>query len=637
MKNVALPQLELSATQIETANICQRKWYLERVAKLPVERNTKSTVFGTVLHAVIERYLKADDLGRDENGNVVDLYPENWHIAYNRFDPETIDGEIDLNEQNTVKALIERAIKEGIISRQHNRQVEREFSLDFDLDDEGKEFVRVNGFMDLCYPTRVEDHKTTKSRRWAKTAEGLRDNIQMNLYGVERLLSDPKLDSVTLRHNTFVTDPHDTFVRFVEVTVSREEIQETFQKTLDLMRRMAVIKKTAKKWSDIDDPPNMKSACRAYGGCPFMSICGGREDEEGYRKRVKNYKQRLPVVESKPIEFERTVTMTQNSTGLSRLFANRMSSKEQGNAQTTTTPPSGKSSLSFSPQPVPVAEKPAAEPRPSSKPALGDNVPPPWANETCKACAGCGFNTVGNPCRMCVVSTEKLGSEEADPRLPDKYVWDAGGDGTMIWANRLNDDFRGRVRVAGFVGGAEVGKPTSKVAETSEPAKEPEKPEEPEEITQPVEVDAEKISIQEIRDVKKETAETSGPRKGRVGRPRKNVEGASKAAQPEGESAATGGVTVIWGAMVRGMETRQIQSVFDQYAPMVAESMGSESYWQCDVFRRKDAWREASVQLVKELQGQTIEVSNVSRGTDLMALAEAIAARADVLIQSVAV
>lgn len=101
--------LQISASQIETYNLCKRKWWLSRVRKLE-EGSTKSQVFGTVVHAVIERYLLADDQGRvpcndcnatgwhrsqqqygpchwcDGAGKrPVDLYPEHWQVAKNRY------------------------------------------------------------------------------------------------------------------------------------------------------------------------------------------------------------------------------------------------------------------------------------------------------------------------------------------------------------------------------------------------------------------------------------------------------------------------------------------------------------------------------------------------------------------------
>src|SRR5690349_24175592 len=96
--------LVLSPTQLETADLCLRKWWLERVRKLPVP-SIKAQVFGTVLHGVIERFLGADDLGNDPmTKRPVELYPKDWHIARNRFNGES-EGEVNPDEMDRIKRM----------------------------------------------------------------------------------------------------------------------------------------------------------------------------------------------------------------------------------------------------------------------------------------------------------------------------------------------------------------------------------------------------------------------------------------------------------------------------------------------------------------------------------------------------
>ena len=55
--------LRISPSQLETFELCPRKWWFLKKLRLPT-RQQKGASFGTVLHGVIERYLTADKTGR---------------------------------------------------------------------------------------------------------------------------------------------------------------------------------------------------------------------------------------------------------------------------------------------------------------------------------------------------------------------------------------------------------------------------------------------------------------------------------------------------------------------------------------------------------------------------------------------
>lgn len=184
--------LQISASQIETYNLCKRKWWLSRVRKLE-EGSTRSQVFGTVVHAVIERYLLADDQGRvicpecdsfvshkeyatktncpscqGVGRKPVDLYPQHWQVAKSRYgkscenckgnghawiDDSTdsagamaevmgtlppceacfgtgieSEGKITPAEEVDVKRLIQAAIENGVLERVPGRKIEQGFN-----------------------------------------------------------------------------------------------------------------------------------------------------------------------------------------------------------------------------------------------------------------------------------------------------------------------------------------------------------------------------------------------------------------------------------------------------------------------------------------------------------------------------
>lgn len=119
----------LSATQLETYELCKRKWWFKSVRKLP-DGDSIATVFGTVLHAVIERYLSGDSQGRGKDGNPVELYPPGWTKAMNRYEKDKVDGEISGADQEIIKMLVGKAIEEGVLECLDDREIEYKFTLD---------------------------------------------------------------------------------------------------------------------------------------------------------------------------------------------------------------------------------------------------------------------------------------------------------------------------------------------------------------------------------------------------------------------------------------------------------------------------------------------------------------------------
>ena len=104
--------LNTSASQFETFKMCRRKWWLDKIRKLFVPSST-SQGFGTVLHACVESWMLANDLGYDSKGQAVDMYPQGWQNAINKY-TGTIDYTCTPAEQGVIKNLIAVAIEEGV-------------------------------------------------------------------------------------------------------------------------------------------------------------------------------------------------------------------------------------------------------------------------------------------------------------------------------------------------------------------------------------------------------------------------------------------------------------------------------------------------------------------------------------------
>lgn len=272
--------LILSSTQFDTHEMCERKWWFRWPMGLP-EPPRDFLAFGKALHAVCERYLLADDLGRVD-GLPVDLYPRGW------------DEGLSKAEADLIQRLIAKGIEAGLLVRGKDRLIEHPFMRPLVKHQDIEVFVV--GYIDLALlaDAEVQDHKTTKSLRWVKSPKALAETTQMRLYGREVLaLRDerglPPCDVVSVRHNVYVKNAEEPAVKIVRATITREQIEERWAELQRRAQRMVEVKQRFRRpedWHRLPNPTNVHKACLAYGGCPYQTICGGRESPQEYRRRV---------------------------------------------------------------------------------------------------------------------------------------------------------------------------------------------------------------------------------------------------------------------------------------------------------------------------------------------------------------
>ena len=88
------------------------------------------------------------------------LYPEGWEFPVNRFTGERSENGINRLEQSLVKALITHAIDNGILIRQPDGEVEKEFGdLLGTVDEIEGVKIKMIGFLDYFYENHIDDHK----------------------------------------------------------------------------------------------------------------------------------------------------------------------------------------------------------------------------------------------------------------------------------------------------------------------------------------------------------------------------------------------------------------------------------------------------------------------------------------------
>lgn len=382
-----MKDLWTSASQLETHGLCSRKWWFGYVKRLPTLPKTHFA-FGTILHEVCERYLKADYLGCDASGNPVDLYPEGWQV--------NDDYELTPVEQSLVKSLVDRAIEEGILVRQGG-EVEAEIKRKM------ADGIMYVGKIDHLCPDGIEDHKTTRSTRWALSPQALAKNKQVLLYAREwlerkRETGESIPEKVRLQHNVFIKDPEAPQVRKTVAYVEPADIDNAWNNAIDQAKQM-VLDRQVENWTEFSDPE--AGACMKYGGCEFRSICGRRESMERYVSRLESVKNRTP----QPSFFEkvqsRQAPSNENKMALKKRIAERARPFVQINTPVDPADADGDS-----------AEEPSLK-------------LPPWAFAGCVVCSKTtpGFNSSGKFCRACLSKTEFDVSEVEVQTVENQLRW----------------------------------------------------------------------------------------------------------------------------------------------------------------------------------------------------------------------
>lgn len=457
---VAAPRLYLSHTQVESAadekTGCVRRWWFRWAHKMP-EPIKGSKTMGEVGHAVLERWLSADDLGRDKKtGQPVELYPPGWEFSQE-------DVAITPAEQDLIRRLVAKSIEEGVLRRTPRREIECKFEIT--LAREPVEVV-VGGKIDLLAPGEVTDHKFLKSLKYMpssrKTAQGWIGNSGQHLMYVlagEAILKargDVVPEEWEVATNGFSKDPDDFRVKRVSDRIPLKHAHEWRDRVLMPVVERLVALRFAQlpldRWRDIPDPLDKMSACSAYGGCFMRLVCAGAEAIPAHKARVNRFN---AETQTKTEAAAAAAALVQRKepepmTGPSSLFKNRIAANAAAQAAASPAPTNH-----AQPTPVAAASQPAAQPLTAvpagaAAPATQGGVPvngaPPWAPVWERACDGTGFATTGNPCRICTGR-----AETASGILTSAYVWEVQGN-RIMWA-ALDGSTEGEVPFRGAPAG----------------------------------------------------------------------------------------------------------------------------------------------------------------------------------------
>ncbi len=300
-----------SVSAITDADDCLRRWWLHKRCKLPQDQR-KATIFGDVHHAVCARFLEADDRGVDiKTGKPVELYPEGWRVMANRFDKNGTLYKVSDSEAALIKVLVQKAITDGILVREPGRTIEREFETV--IFSKGYVKIILKGFVDVDTPRGIEDHKTTKNKKYLLSKAKLRKDIQIMGYAYEKYLQKHQ-GNIWLCHNGFVKDFDSPLVKKIEVEVSQIEVMEFFNdKILPIIKKMLKYyteypPSRVNDWRKVPPADNANQSCNFHYGapCPYVLICSGMITIDKYLRKYGNTVEDItgkidPIEKGKPM------------------------------------------------------------------------------------------------------------------------------------------------------------------------------------------------------------------------------------------------------------------------------------------------------------------------------------------------
>lgn len=602
---------EFSASQLEAGERCVRYWWGRHVARLP-EKQTEAQLFGTTIHAVIERYMLADANGRDpQTGKPVELYPEGWSQGLNPAEADLV--------KRLVSAAIDGKDENQILVRHPETLVEAEFRhVPF------VEGATVRGYIDLATHEGIQDHKSSKNvSRYAKSPDALRETTQMLLYAkiwLEDRREDKKPipDKILIQHNYFSKDPSNPVVRPVRAWVTPREVDIAWSRMQDRARRLLEIKRqtlpaslddTDKFWrvipgaAEIGDQSTIKNnsdynhPCRQYGGCPFADICCGVEKPSDYVAKINRLNQN---------QGKETVT----NMATPNIFAARMAA----NGNTSTAPPAA--ATPTIPPPSPSAQN---QPAPTKTLPAGA---PPWGRAECGACEGKGFNTAGNVCRPCRSQANNGGKVSPD--------WFETGyeNGVAFWEVKKEHvaDVEKAIGSKGAGGEIRLTPATTTTVETrtQAPEKTPAASQaapEPPPVTQ---------TTQNVPAASQTPQETSAPTP--------TTSTATTSTATSGKSRAKKGFTLCVNCLPENAGNRVVRlvEVFDKYSREVAADEKVASYYEINAFRRWDLLALKAEKIIEQEGFGTKFVIGLTSSKDFQALTDALRPHADEVIGAVA-
>lgn len=642
--------LVVSSTQVETYDLCSRKWWFTWPLQMPQPPESDSLLFGTRLHAC----LAAWQLGEDP--------PDGWEVGLAPRDADLISR------------FVQVAVDTHMIERVPGQLVEKHFLrllADVEVGPSRTIRVFVCGMSDVIRPetAEVHDHKSAIDARWLKSDKrrvkcrtcpgetcrrcggtGEHDNErylgrsrQVLIYAREMLVQREERglllpDEVKLRHNGFVRDYDRPIARATDVVVSVAEVMSHWNRLVEEVRDYVLLREGHRDpslWYTVAGPEDPGRACSAFAGCAYRLVCGGRWTVQQYRNHYAKEKDQMSnpspfgPATAPPVGQPTVNGPTGNGTDYFRVAIGtakqpdnypRARVQEMIDQQGTAlfgTIKVWRPGLAGWVSPLeqgfraPQDDVPALDAA-EQTPPFGTSqppkpAPPPWHQPNCQACSGNqrpGYNSEGHPCRICDQNASRT------PGGTPSHFYDVTVGANGLTTYQL--------------------KP-----EHTHPPQAPAPP-----IQQPT-PGATQAPIEVQQRTEAAPGAAAAPAKRGRGRPRKDggIAPVDKAATPIGSGAIVlqGFVLCINAVPLLPEEQRErivdLADVLDEWGQKLAASTNppARSYYSMHAFDRRDRLAEVAATIAGELAGTVVVVGG--RSPDMTALCDALRPFAAMVVQ----
>lgn len=259
----------LSASQVETWAQCQRKWafkYLEGF-----DYTAPSAALGTRVHSILEEYQR-DGVAPDLAETMVLANP---HAKNDDGSPKLVTyypGQI-------AQAGLHLLPAPGIVEVEGKFSTTTPGGTKWQGRKDGRYIKAPDGraiavdpwvLMTEGYVLRVQDHKTTSNKKYAKTPETLHVDRQSILYAHSEFEEFPNIETVQGEWVYYLTKAAKVKAWTVLQTFTRAHVRERIAMIDEEGQQIQQLYQIRPKALDLPPTP---SHCDAYGGCPHRGKC----------------------------------------------------------------------------------------------------------------------------------------------------------------------------------------------------------------------------------------------------------------------------------------------------------------------------------------------------------------------------
>lgn len=321
-----------SISQIETAELCVRKWWLNRVAYVRRPRQ-QHFIVGDRMHAVAERFHQGDP----------ELFPPGWdtgltdaqrHWLQVRTAEAIQEGVWQIRPGSLIEMPVCMIVSPDLFD-ERRMPLMAEVRIVYEQDRETGEEIRIidrptrlldgsplperwdalpylAAWVDIYDPGSgilpvVIDHKSAKNRRYAKRKEDIKTSVQMLTYSCYPFATT-RCERVEGRYNVILKDMEAKKGVFeVSDLINCKEAADRWLRNVTMVQMMEMYrnrvvageKKDPARAKDFSKVPGavdyrnealIKKACSAFGGCEYRDACHGMCSIEQLTRRLDKQK-----------------------------------------------------------------------------------------------------------------------------------------------------------------------------------------------------------------------------------------------------------------------------------------------------------------------------------------------------------